>query len=99
MHKLVLWKLIPCLMVLLLLVDTAQSDYENTWNFYYEQPCCGNTNGQHHLRHHREFLIDLTTRFLRNLKRQRLYNLEFLWQPSITFNMNVLSENLSQMRG
>lgn len=53
MHKLVLWKLIPCLMVLLLLVDTAQSDYENTWNFYYEQPCCGNTNGQHHLRHHR----------------------------------------------
>ena len=34
-------------------VDYAVSDYENTWNFYYEQPCCGNTNGQHHLRHHR----------------------------------------------
>lgn len=35
------------------LIDHAFGDYENTWNFYYEQPCCGNTNGQHHLRHHK----------------------------------------------
>lgn len=39
--------------LLLGLADYAFGDYENTWNFYYEQPCCGNTNGQHHLRHHK----------------------------------------------
>lgn len=30
----------------------ANAEYENTWNFYYEQPCCANANG-HHIRHHR----------------------------------------------
>lgn len=39
--------------LLLGLTEFAFGDYENTWNFYYEQPCCGNTNGQHHLRHHK----------------------------------------------
>uniref|UniRef100_A0A182T0C1 Secreted protein n=1 Tax=Anopheles maculatus TaxID=74869 RepID=A0A182T0C1_9DIPT len=48
--------------VLLQLVRPGAGDYENTWNFYYEQPCCGSGqsnvagigfNGQHHLRHHR----------------------------------------------
>lgn len=39
--------------LLLGLTELAFGDYENTWNFYYEQPCCGNTNGQHHLRHHK----------------------------------------------
>ncbi|XP_065078888.1 semaphorin-2A isoform X1 [Ochlerotatus camptorhynchus] len=43
------------LLLMLLLLDGARCDYENTWNFYYEQPCCGsNGNGQHHLRHHRD---------------------------------------------
>ncbi|XP_055528942.1 semaphorin-2A isoform X1 [Wyeomyia smithii] len=37
------------------LLAGVRCDYENTWNFYYEQPCCGgNSNGQHHLRHHRD---------------------------------------------
>lgn len=38
------------------LIDSAACDYENTWNFYYEQPCCGSSSsssGPHHLRHHR----------------------------------------------
>uniref|UniRef100_A0A182TTT2 Uncharacterized protein n=1 Tax=Anopheles melas TaxID=34690 RepID=A0A182TTT2_9DIPT len=48
--------------VLLQLLRPGAGDYENTWNFYYEQPCCGSgqsnvggisINGQHHLRHHR----------------------------------------------
>lgn len=41
-------------------LDTAHCDYENTWNFYYEQPCCGNPTGfsAHHVRHHRgEFVL------------------------------------------
>lgn len=39
-------------LILCLMIDISVCDYENTWNFYYEQPCCGNSNG-HHLRHHR----------------------------------------------
>lgn len=40
---------------LCLMLDTALCDYENTWNFYYEQPCCSNPTGfsSHHVRHHR----------------------------------------------
>lgn len=45
--------LIGAMFVMLISVDYILCDYENTWNFYYEQPCCGNTNGQHHLRHHK----------------------------------------------
>lgn len=45
-----------------ILIDTATCDYENTWNFYYEQPCCGSSSSSstpHHLRHHRgKFAID-----------------------------------------
>lgn len=43
------------ILVLLLLnfVDYAYSDYENTWNLYYEQPCCMGGNNQHHIRHHK----------------------------------------------
>ncbi|EAT42480.1 AAEL005996-PA [Aedes aegypti] len=45
---------VSVLLLLLLLLTGVRSDYENTWNFYYEQPCCGgSSNGQHHLRHHR----------------------------------------------
>lgn len=40
------------ILVLFLITDFGVCEYENTWNFYYEQPCCGNSNG-HHLRHHR----------------------------------------------
>lgn len=40
------------IIVLLLKVDIGICEYENTWNFYYEQPCCSNSNG-HHLRHHK----------------------------------------------
>lgn len=40
--------------VLALLDYSVRADYENTWNSYFEQPCCGNNNGQqHHLRHHK----------------------------------------------
>lgn len=43
------------LLLLALACGGVRCDYENTWNFYYEQPCCGgNNNGQHHLRHHRD---------------------------------------------
>lgn len=38
--------------ILLLVIDIGICEYENTWNFYYEQPCCSNTNS-HHLRHHK----------------------------------------------
>lgn len=40
------------LMAILIVADSTVCEYENTWNFYYEQPCCTNLNG-HHLRHHR----------------------------------------------
>uniref|UniRef100_A0A182NI70 Uncharacterized protein n=1 Tax=Anopheles dirus TaxID=7168 RepID=A0A182NI70_9DIPT len=46
---------LPLLLLLpvLLLPGAVQGDYENTWNSYYEQPCCGGTaNGPFHLRHH-----------------------------------------------
>lgn len=36
-----------------IIIDTIVSEYENTWNFYYEQPCCNLLIGQHHVRHHR----------------------------------------------
>lgn len=45
--------LIQVLVVLLQFVDYAQSDYENTWNLYYEQPCCMGSQGGHHLKHHK----------------------------------------------
>lgn len=55
------------IVLITIIVDTAVSDYENTWNLYYEQPCCGNTAG-HHIRHHRGkcffffmFMMELTT--------------------------------------
>lgn len=46
---------VSVLLCLLLLDKIVVGDYENTWNTYFEQPCCnGNTNGQqHHLRHHK----------------------------------------------
>lgn len=39
-------------LALLLVIDIVNCEYENTWNFYYEQPCCSSQNG-HHLRHHK----------------------------------------------
>lgn len=37
----------------LLLLDTiVLADYENTWNSYFEQPCC-NSIGPHYYRHHK----------------------------------------------
>lgn len=39
-------------LVLLLIVNIVNCEYENTWNFYYEQQCCSSSNG-HHLRHHK----------------------------------------------
>lgn len=39
-------------LVLFLIIDVGFCEYENTWNFYYEQPCCSNSNS-HHLRHHK----------------------------------------------
>uniref|UniRef100_A0A182U8Y6 Uncharacterized protein n=1 Tax=Anopheles melas TaxID=34690 RepID=A0A182U8Y6_9DIPT len=41
------------LALVLPLPGAVLGDYENTWNSYYEQPCCGGTtNGPFHLRHH-----------------------------------------------
>lgn len=36
--------MLPILLLMLMTfcVKNASCDYENTWNFYYEQPCCGN---------------------------------------------------------
>lgn len=48
------------LVLLLLSSGMVRADYENTWNFYYEQPCCGGSSSggaQHHLRHHRGKLV------------------------------------------
>lgn len=44
-----------CVLVLFFIFDSVWCDYENTWNFYYEQPCCGSSTGynSHHVRHHR----------------------------------------------
>lgn len=44
-----------CFLTLYCIFDTVLCDYENTWNFYYEQPCCGSSTGynSHHVRHHR----------------------------------------------
>lgn len=59
-----LLQLSPLLALLLLLcssVSETAADYENTWNFYYERPCCtgndqGNNNyGKHGADHVREF--------------------------------------------
>lgn len=45
-------KTIRIVLVLLLMIDIGICEYENTWNFYYEQPCCSSSN-IHHLRHHK----------------------------------------------
>lgn len=45
-------KLALIIVSICMLINIANCEYENTWNFYYEQPCCGNVNG-HHIRHHR----------------------------------------------
>jgi len=34
-------------------VEYARADYENTWNLYYEPPCCTGSAAGHHLRHHK----------------------------------------------
>lgn len=44
---------VALVLIILSLVDLAVSDYENTWNLYYEQPCCGGSSNGHHIRHHR----------------------------------------------
>ncbi|CAO1348813.1 unnamed protein product [Diamesa serratosioi] len=53
---------VSVLLCLLLLDKIVVGDYENTWNTYFEQPCCnGNTNGQqHHLRHHKDHVREFT---------------------------------------
>uniref|UniRef100_A0A182FE93 Uncharacterized protein n=1 Tax=Anopheles albimanus TaxID=7167 RepID=A0A182FE93_ANOAL len=53
MFPVVVMPLLVLVLVLLLEAGMVQADYENTWNSYYEQPCCGGTaNGPFHLRHH-----------------------------------------------
>lgn len=52
------------ILALVLIADFGLCEYENTWNFYYEQPCCGNTNG-HHLRHHRgKYILKCTLKLI-----------------------------------
>ncbi|XP_063698787.1 semaphorin-2A isoform X2 [Culicoides brevitarsis] len=51
------------LLVMFMLPYSAKCDYENTWNFYYEQPCCSTyslSGGSHHLRHHRDHVKEFT---------------------------------------
>lgn len=53
---LLMWSLL--LAAVAIMIPAANAEYENTWNFYYEQPCCGPTAaalnqqksgpGQHH---------------------------------------------------
>uniref|UniRef100_A0A182M1Y0 Uncharacterized protein n=1 Tax=Anopheles culicifacies TaxID=139723 RepID=A0A182M1Y0_9DIPT len=51
--SMVLLVMVPTVLLLLFLPGVVLGDYENTWNSYYEQPCCGGTtNGPFHLRHH-----------------------------------------------
>lgn len=35
-------------LILACLTPGAFSEYENTWNFYYEQPCCGSDSSSSH---------------------------------------------------
>lgn len=51
-----LMKMLYAVILLFILFDLSVCEYENTWNFYYEQPCCGNQNG-HHIRHHRGKIV------------------------------------------
>ncbi|KAH8319899.1 hypothetical protein KR074_008957, partial [Drosophila pseudoananassae] len=41
-------------------VEYARADYENTWNLYYEPPCCTGSSLGHHLRHHKEHVKDFS---------------------------------------
>lgn len=43
--------IIVALFALCLAADAVVGDYENTWNLYYEQPCCGGSSSGHHIRH------------------------------------------------
>lgn len=52
-----LWLQLQLLLLLFIIynVDYARADYENTWNLYYEPPCCTGAAAAvgHHLRHHK----------------------------------------------
>ncbi|XP_055308240.1 semaphorin-2A-like [Sitodiplosis mosellana] len=39
--------------------DKGFCEYENSWSFYYEMPCCSHSNS-HHLRHHKENVREFT---------------------------------------
>lgn len=39
---------ISLFLILAYMTPGAFSEYENTWNFYYEQPCCGGSSSSSH---------------------------------------------------
>lgn len=45
-------------------VEYARADYENTWNLYYEPPCCTGSSAAHHLRHHKGKSLQLLSAIL-----------------------------------
>lgn len=48
-----LWMLLSLLLLLTCGAQQIAGDYENTWNFYYEQPCCSGNDMSSHARHKR----------------------------------------------
>lgn len=69
----------------LLLLDTiVLADYENTWNSYFEQPCC-NTNGPHRFRHHKGIYINRS-----KIKDASIINLPF-WPSSSSLAISRLN--------
>jgi hypothetical protein len=77
--------------ILLSILDTGLCDYENTWNFYYEQPCCSTPTGQHHLRHHRgkqKGRLAYILYILNFLIEFRNYSLVETYRMYIDFDMN-----------
>lgn len=49
---LIIWTfLIQCDLMFVQRINYVYGEFENSWTFYFEQPCC--SNGGHHFRHHR----------------------------------------------
>lgn len=55
--KLKMFHLLWISVIYILILDYTNADYESTWNFYYEQPCCLNINSHRHLRHRKGTVI------------------------------------------
>lgn len=65
-------------------VRFSPSDYENSWNFYREQPCCGSyAKTKHHFRHHKgKFLSILSFEIGLATVKVCLMVVKFIWHLS-----------------